>query len=143
MYGYISSINFDPANWMHQLHDVIKDRQVRHLVMPGFHDAGMGRISSTYVNDGNSGNTQTQGLQIYDQLRVGARWFDLRIVTVDTSGFWAAHVDDESKVQPYSATGQSFDSIIDDINKFTAGPGRDDILVSQVPASPADLLLPA
>ena len=110
---------------MHELYDVIKHRQVRHLVIPGSHDAGMAIISSTYVNGGNSGNTQTQGLQIYDQLRVGARWFDLRIVTVDTSGFWAAHVTDESKAGTYGATGQSFDSIVDDINKFTAeNPGE-------------------
>jgi len=72
-YGYISSINFGPTNWMHQLHDVIKDRQVPPPCDARVTRCRMGRISSAYVNGGRSGNTQTQGLQIYDQLRVGAR----------------------------------------------------------------------
>lgn len=125
-FGYRSSINFPgAANWMHSLYDVIKDRKLRHVVMPGSHDAGMTTISQAYQYLGSTANTQTQGLSIYDQLRVGSRWFDLRIVTVDDGSFWAAHLSGEHAMSPYGATGQSLDSIIDNINSFTSeSPGE-------------------
>jgi hypothetical protein len=78
-YGYISSLNFGPNNWMRQLYPVIRDRELRHVVMPGSHDAGMSTISKAWYGLGSSSNTQNQGLSIYDQLRVGSRWFDMRI----------------------------------------------------------------
>lgn len=44
-YGYTSSLQFQPFNWMHAIKDVIGDNELRHVVMPGSHDAGMDRIS--------------------------------------------------------------------------------------------------
>lgn len=119
-YGYVASITFQPCNWMHGIYDAIKDRQLRHVVMPGSHDAGMSTIS----NPGSGGplggikpNTQTQSLSIYDQLRVGSRWFDMRILSVG-SGFWAAHLVNELDTLPSGATGESLTDMIADVNKF-------------------------
>lgn len=127
-YGYITSLSFGANNWMHQLYDVIRDRQLRHVVMPGSHDAGMSSISSLdsgWDGLGNSADTQTQGLGLYNQLRVGSRWFDMRIVSTNGGGFWAAHVNDETSNAPVGATGQSLDDMIDDINRFTSeSPGE-------------------
>ncbi|KAL4820329.1 PLC-like phosphodiesterase [Aspergillus spinulosporus] len=129
-YGFMASLTHGSGNWMKQMYDVIKDRPLQHLVMPGTHDSGMSTISGKIVSIGSAANTQTQGLNIYDQLRVGARWFDLRIMSVhqsDTSNyeFWVAHVNDETADVPVGNTGESLADIINEVNRFTSeNPGE-------------------
>ncbi|KAL4785448.1 PLC-like phosphodiesterase [Aspergillus varians] len=129
-HGFTASLTHGRGNWMKLLYDVIKDRPLRHIVMPGTHDSGMSTISGQIVSIGNEANTQTQGLNIYDQLRTGARWFDMRIVSVhqsntDDYAFWAAHVNDETANIPVGNTGESLSDIINEINKFTSeSPGE-------------------
>jgi hypothetical protein len=119
-YGYMSSINFAAANWMRQLAPVIKRRQLRHVVMPGSHDSGMSVISRAWDGMGIPANTQTQGLNIHNQLLIGIRYFDLRIVSVSGGKFWAAHVSDEVATAPLGGTGESLDDIIRGVNSFTS-----------------------
>jgi hypothetical protein len=46
-------------------------------------------------------------------------------VTVDGGSFCAAHLSDEHAAMPYGSTGQSLDSIIEDLNSFTSeSPGE-------------------
>ncbi|KAL8365461.1 hypothetical protein RB595_004326 [Gaeumannomyces hyphopodioides] len=124
-YGYISSVAFGPANWMRRLYDVIKDRELRHVVMPGSHDAGMSTISRAWDGLGSEMNSQNQGLGLYDQLRAGSRYFDMRLVSVKGGGFWAAHVNNERSDTPIGATGATLNDMIGDVNKFTAeSPGE-------------------
>ncbi|KAL4733150.1 hypothetical protein BDV11DRAFT_175970 [Aspergillus similis] len=94
-YGYYTSLSFDtsgPDAWMSNLQATIGDRQIKHVVMPGSHDSGMDRISTSWF--GSSPNTQTQGLSIYGQLKVGVRYFDLRVVRLNDGTFVATHVND-------------------------------------------------
>ncbi|KAL6235356.1 hypothetical protein BDW75DRAFT_144158 [Aspergillus navahoensis] len=129
-YGFMASLTHGSGNWMKQMYDVIKDRPLQHLVMPGTHDSGMSTISGKIVSIGSAANTQTQGLNIYDQLRVGARWFDLRIMSVHQSDttdydFWVAHVNDETADVPIGNTGESLTDIISEVNRFTSeNPGE-------------------
>lgn len=129
-HGLMASLNHGIGNWMKQIYDVIKDRPLQHIVMPGTHDAGMSTISDQIVSIGSKANTQTQALNIYDQLRVGARWFDMRILSVhqsntDEYAFWVAHVNDETADVPIGNTGESLNDIVDEINKFTSeNPGE-------------------
>ncbi|KAL4973438.1 PLC-like phosphodiesterase [Aspergillus desertorum] len=129
-YGFMASLTYGSGNWMKKMYDVIKDRPLQHLVMPGTHDSGMSTISGKIVSIGSAANTQTQGLNIYDQLRVGARWFDLRIMSVHQSDttdydFWAAHVNDETADIPVGNTGESLNDIISEVNRFTSeNPGE-------------------
>lgn len=129
-HGFMASLNHGTGNWMKQIYDVIKDRPLQHIVMPGTHDAGMSTISNQITSIGSKANTQTQALNIYDQLRVGARWFDLRILSVhqsntDDYAFWVAHVNDETADVPIGNTGESLSNIVDEINKFTSeNPGE-------------------
>lgn len=44
-YGYVNSLQLNNIAWMRSMYDIIKDRQLRHVVMPGAHDAGMSKIS--------------------------------------------------------------------------------------------------
>jgi hypothetical protein len=124
--GFITSLTHGPGNWMHQLYDVIKDRQIRHIVMPGTHNSGMSTISGHILSGGSVTNTQNQALNIYDQLRAGARWFDLRIASIHQTtpnegqyGFWALHVDKERVEVVIGNTGEGLSDIIEEINRFT------------------------
>ncbi|KAL4933277.1 phosphatidylinositol-specific phospholipase C domain-containing protein [Aspergillus undulatus] len=129
-HGFMASLSHGKGNWMKQLYDVIKDRPIQHMVMPGTHDSGMSTISGKIVSIGSAANTQTQALNIYNQLRAGARWFDLRIVSVHQSdesdyAFWVAHVNDETANVPIGNTGESLSDIISEINRFTSeNPGE-------------------
>lgn len=130
-HGFVTNLRYGPGNWMSQIYDVIKDRQVKHLVMPGSHDAGMSTISGQLSSLGSKSNTQTQGLNIYDQLRAGARWFDLRIGSVhenDNTGnyaFYVLHVNDETADVAIGNSGESLDDVISQINQFTReNPGE-------------------
>lgn len=99
-YGFISSLQHGPGNWMNQLRDIISGRTLKQIVMAGTHDAGMSKLTDAMVSVGSERNTQTQALNIYDQLRAGSRWMDLRIASIhqvspkccDNYDFWAAHV---------------------------------------------------
>lgn len=125
-YGFITSLRHGPGNWMKGLYPTIKDREMQHVIIPGTHDSGMSKISGKLVSGGISENTQTQGINIYDQLRAGARWFDLRVGTVhnvpnnDDRSFWIMHVNDERAEISLGNTGESLDEVISEINRFTA-----------------------
>lgn len=130
-YGFTASLRHGPGNWMKGIYNVIKDRQVQHLFLPGTHDAGMSRISGNLASLGSSPNTQTQGISIYDQLRAGSRLFDLRVGTVhnasDTSkyGYWILHVNNERADVAIGNTGEALDEVIQEVNQFTAeNPGE-------------------
>ncbi|KAL4864392.1 hypothetical protein BDV12DRAFT_14363 [Aspergillus spectabilis] len=129
-HGFMASLSHGAGNWMKQIYDVIKDRPLQHIVMPGTHDSGMSIISGEIVSIGSEANTQTQALNLYDQLRVGARWFDLRIMSVhqdntDDYAFWVAHVNDENSNIPIGNTGESLTAVVDEINRFTSeNPGE-------------------
>ena len=130
-YGFITSLRHGPGNWMKGIYDVIKDRKMQHVVMPGTHDSGMSRISNKIVSLGSPANTQTQGINIYDQLRAGARWFDLRVATIhevpneNDYSFWTLHVNDEKAEVAIGNSGESLDDVVGEINRFTAeNPGE-------------------
>lgn len=103
-YGFISSLQHGPGNWMSQLREVIGGRKLNQIVVPGTHDAGMSKISQAMVSIGSETNTQTQALNVYDQLRAGSRWFELRIASIhqvspeccNNYDFWVAHVSTEN-----------------------------------------------
>ncbi|KAG7290163.1 hypothetical protein NEMBOFW57_000161 [Staphylotrichum longicolle] len=131
-FGFQASLRHGPGNWMRKMYDVIRDRLVRHLIMPGTHDAGMSRITNKIVSIGSEENTQNQGINIYDQLRAGSRWFDLRVGSVhpnnnaaQNNGFWVMHVNDEMATLAIGNTGESLDDVISEINRSTSeNPGE-------------------
>ncbi|KAK4043853.1 PLC-like phosphodiesterase [Parachaetomium inaequale] len=131
-FGFQASLRHGPGNWMRKMYDVIRDRPVRHLIMPGTHDAGMSKITDKITSIGSEENTQNQGVNIYDQLRAGSRWFDLRVGSIHpnddagkNNGFWVMHVNDEMAMLAIGNTGESLDEVISEINRFTAeNPGE-------------------
>ncbi|KAH6627538.1 PLC-like phosphodiesterase [Chaetomium tenue] len=131
-FGFQASLRHGPSNWMRKIYDVIRDRLVRHLIMPGTHDAGMSKITDKITSIGSESNTQNQGINIYDQLRAGSRWFDLRVGSVHpndnaakNNGFWVMHVNDDLGTLAIGNTGESLDEVISEINRFTSeNPGE-------------------
>ncbi|KAF2714397.1 PLC-like phosphodiesterase [Pleomassaria siparia CBS 279.74] len=126
-YGYINSLQLNNVAWMRAMYDVIKDRELRHVVVPGSHDAGMSIIStnSGWNGLGTASTTETQSLDHYNQLRVGTRYFDMRIVSVKGGNFWSAHINEEVTAAPVGATGESLDDLIRGVNRFTTDfPGE-------------------
>jgi hypothetical protein len=115
-YGYSSSIYQDQSKdgWMRSIYDTIRDRKIKHIAMPGSHDAGMSRIGYEWL--GSSRNTQTQGITIHDQLRIGSRYFDMRIARYNGE-FITAHVNDELGSLVVGASGESLNDVIDHINQ--------------------------
>lgn len=131
-YGFYASLRHDRSGWMRWIYNTIKDRPVRHLFLPGTHDSGMSKITNKIRSIGNSFNTQNQGINIYDQLRAGARWFDLRVGSVHDDnnparnlGFHTLHVSDETATVCIGNSGESLDEVISEINLFTReNPGE-------------------
>lgn len=113
--GYWTGANPSLEPWMSTFIDKLGERKLKHICMPGSHDAGMYKLNGkTPVST--KQNTQTQILNIYDQLRRGSRYFDIRPV-VGNGGQWlTGHY---SKVVGVwqGANGESIDDMIADINK--------------------------
>lgn len=126
-YGYYHSLEWKASgddNWMKQHLEVIKERQLNEIIVPGSHDSGMSTIQTPNVYLGNSDNTQTQGLNLQYQLKAGVRYLDFRVVS-DGGKFWTAHINGITEKVIVGAMGESLDDAIEHINAFTSdSPGE-------------------
>lgn len=105
-----------PVDWMQKSLGSIGNRTLKAICMPGSHDAGM-----TTFNPGTAGanfaNTQTQILNIYDQLRYGSRFFDIRPVISD-GVFVAGHYSEVGTSTVWlGGNGQSIADVISQVNQ--------------------------
>lgn len=109
------------VDWMQQSMGSLANRTLKHICMPGSHDAGMGRFNPGTVG-AHFANTQTQYLDFKGQLMAGSRYFDLRPVL--SNGKWVAGHYSGLKVGDddvwVGGNGQSVDDIIKQVNDFTA-----------------------
>jgi hypothetical protein len=108
------------TDWMQQSMGSLGNRTLKHICMPGSHDAGMSVFKPGTVG-ADFANTQTQYLDFYHQLMVGSRFFDLRPVI--SKGQWVAghysSVKAGNKDVWLGGNGQSIKEIIQQINDFT------------------------
>ena len=114
--GHFSSVH-PPSSWMQSNISTLGPRPIRHLCMPGSHDAGMS------ILDGKTAfatpdNTQTQTISIANQLLLGSRYFDLRPV-IASGQYKTGHYSNLDVVGWQGANGQSIAQIIDQLNAFT------------------------
>jgi hypothetical protein len=113
------SSNRGVGAWMHDHLNVLGNRTLRNLCIPGSHDAGMNMITARtgFVNEC---NTLTQVMSVGDQLIRGARYFDIRPV-ISGGVFRAGHYSDTGSILGWQgASGRFLSEIIDDVNSFTA-----------------------
>lgn len=107
-----------PNAWMHENLSVLGNRSLRHLCIPGSHDAGMSQLSSgTFWGASCNAITQTQG--VLQQLQAGVRYFDIRPV-ISGGQFYSGHYSCDTPSGCQGANGQSLASIIQDVNSYTA-----------------------
>jgi len=130
---------FDASNWMQTFLPVWGARSLRYLCLPGSHDAGMSKrgTGTAFATDD---NIITQHVNIEEQLKLGVRYLDLRIV-ISNGQFFTGHY---SNIKPdgflggvvhsivgwQGANGQSLDDIIKDVNRFTAS--HTELIVLQI-----------
>jgi hypothetical protein len=97
-------------------------KTLREICLPGSHDCGMSQHNAhTALAFPCAVVTQTTG--ILGQLQNGSRYFDLRpVISSDLSGdnLWAGHYSVIDSAISHAANGQSFQSIIADVNAFCA-----------------------
>ncbi|KAF7352011.1 PLC-like phosphodiesterase [Mycena venus] len=108
-----------PTDWMQANIGTLGSRPLRHICIPGSHDAGMSQINGgTAFSD--AANTQTQTLSIGGQLTAGSRYFDIRPVITDGT-YSTGHYSDITEIDSWQGSnGQSIADVISDINSFTS-----------------------
>ncbi|CAO2647714.1 Nn.00g086360.m01.CDS01 [Neocucurbitaria sp. VM-36] len=109
------------TDWMQQSMGSLANRTLKHICMPGSHDAGMSKLTPGTIG-AHFANTQTQYLDVYQQLMSGSRFFDLRPVLSNgqwVSGHYSALENDVEDIW-LGGNGQSIADIISQINDFTA-----------------------
>jgi hypothetical protein len=128
--GYWSSAD-PPTAWMSAILDVIRDRQLRYICMPGSHDAGMSVING-YTALVEESNVLTQRFSkpsprmllttiltmvaIGQQLLKGSRYFNMRPVQGNSGAYLLRHYS-ESSVGWLGANGQYLADVVDEVNK--------------------------
>lgn len=117
--------------WMDMQNSLIGNLTLREISIPGSHDAGM-----SVFNGGTFGarpcNTITQSHSIGGQLALGTRYFDIRPV-ISGGQFKTGHynrIEKSGIVSWQGANGQSIDSIIDEVNNFTASGKKELVVLS-------------
>ena len=109
------------TDWMQQSMGSLANRTLKHICMPGSHDAGMTTFKPGTVG-ANFANTQTQYLNFYQQLMAGSRFFDLRPVI--SQGQWVAGHYSAIRLDTENiwvgGNGQSVAEIIAQVNQFTS-----------------------
>lgn len=107
--------------WMQQNLSMLGNRPLRHLCMPGSHDAGMSTFG-THTALVSPSNTVTQTTGLLEQLQAGARYFDIRPV-LSGGSYYTGHYSQVSVpivgATWQGANGQSIPDIVQDVNTFT------------------------
>lgn len=123
--GNFTSSNL-PTSWMQNNLNILGNRTLRQLCMPGSHDAGMSIRGNSITGGATAGafdcNVLTQTTGILGQLQFGARYFDIRPV-IGGGQYFTGHYSPiiKDKVVWQGANGQSIQSVINDVNTYTAG----------------------
>jgi hypothetical protein len=92
--------------WMGDLQNVIGNRSLAELIIPGSHDAASWNIPML----GGTQRSQTQSREIYEQLRSGSRYLDLRFFA-GCDGVWRGFHGGDT-------TSAELLAVLDDINRF-------------------------
>ncbi|KAH8880986.1 pectin lyase-like protein [Thozetella sp. PMI_491] len=113
-YGYWTSLK-PPVTWMKSILPTIGPRKLRHVCMPGSHDAGMSKLDGKTAL-ATASNTQTQWLNIYNQLVRGSRFFDVRPCLGNGGRYMTCHY---SQIGTYQgANGEGIANVISEVNSF-------------------------
>lgn len=105
------------------------------LSMPGSHDAGMYKVNSN-TSRANAEGLLTQTNHVLDQLKFGARWFDIRAYAVGNE-FYCGNFAHAGAYGWHGGTGEYIFDVIDDVNRFTRD-NKELIILRITPLANAD-----
>jgi hypothetical protein len=116
----------DPRSWMGRNKEALRKWAFRDICILGSHDAAMSVLNAKLDPFSSEHNILTQSVSIYDQLNLGARYFDIRPAVLDDGhdAKIATHHSINLRLFPVGGFGQHFHSnfdendIINDVNKF-------------------------
>jgi hypothetical protein len=109
------------ASWMTQSIGQIGLLPLRSVAVPGAHDSGMSTLTNSTIGS-NSCNTQTQSVDIFQQLNDGVRYFDFRPVTWPGSAdFYHGHFS--------AGVGRYWASAMNDLGQFIQQQGSENEVV--------------
>ncbi|CDG15814.1 hypothetical protein [Xenorhabdus doucetiae] len=112
---YYIGPDINAGSWIRDHLPLLGDHSLKEICIPGSHDAGMSVVTWKTLLAAEC-NTLTQTNNILGQLNLGIRYFDIRPALSDGK-FFTEHF---SKVIIWEgALGESMESIINGINKFT------------------------
>ncbi|MBC8953347.1 hypothetical protein [Xenorhabdus sp. PB62.4] len=107
--------DIDTQSWMQEYRNILGDTPIQNLCITGSHDAGMYKITWK-TGLASECNTLTQSNNIFEQLKLGIRYFDIR-PTLSDGSFYTGHFN--KTIVWEGANGDNIQSIIDQINVFT------------------------
>jgi len=104
---------YELKKWMQNLKD---DTLLGQIIMPGSHDSGMSRLHHSAPPEVGDIFTKTQNLTVEEQLKAGARYFDIR-VDYDYKELVTYHRTDVGGFG-WGANGQSLKDVFDETSTF-------------------------
>ncbi|KAK6521473.1 hypothetical protein TWF506_001686 [Arthrobotrys conoides] len=105
------------AGWMqHNMCNIGDVKINEYMCLPATHDSGMDHHSWSTTH-GTKNRTLNQTLGIGNQLRLGARWFDLRPMLLD-GDWYCGHFSSIPTFGWQGATGVKLQEVIDEVNEF-------------------------
>ncbi|KAH7096596.1 hypothetical protein BKA62DRAFT_833862 [Auriculariales sp. MPI-PUGE-AT-0066] len=111
------------SSWMQEHLSALADQPLREICLPASHDAATYKILKGTFPGGTEGNVLTQTKTIYEQLMLGARWFDIRPClwrVAEGNEVWATHHStDTGAFGIQGGITAALDVILDDVNRFT------------------------
>ncbi|MDB5034985.1 MAG: cell surface protein [Chlorobi bacterium] len=112
----------DFANWMRNSYDILKDRTLREICIPGAHDAATYTLQHCSTGAGTC-NTQTQRRNMVGMLEAGVRYFDIR-PAIDNSTMYSGHFSN-SIVGIVGCCGDTMQNILDAVKSFMEAGARE------------------
>lgn len=117
--GNYTGSNLNSSSWMKDNLALLGDKPLKNICITGSHDSGMSVYTSGTAFSHDC-NTLTQSKNLQGQLNLGIRYFDVRPV-ISAGQYYTGHYGHIDQISSWQgANGQSIESIVSDVNAFTA-----------------------
>ena len=117
--GNYTGSNLNSSSWMKDNIALLGNKPLKDICITGSHDSGMSVYTSGTAFSHDC-NTLTQSKNIQGQLSAGIRYFDIRPV-ISAGHYYTGHYGHIDQISSWQgANGQSIQSIVSDVNAFTA-----------------------
>jgi len=117
----------DITNWMHANYNLIKDKNLKQISLPGAHDAAM-YMAQNCSTFGTACNTETQNRTMLGMLSAGVRYFDLRPVIDSGNTMYCGHFSNTT-VGIQGCDGDLLQNILNNVKEFLQAGAKELIIL--------------